>query len=115
VSGVLRSVTYPVLVLHEALVVATDGNEEEQAVDVLEAVNPLLSLRSLAAHVEHAIRELAQVKSALHDTRCPQPAAEKVLVVRDVSVGPYALHVLDEAADGQQGSTHGRLPRPETY
>lgn len=35
--------TYAVLVLNKALVITTDGDEEEQAVDILEAVDPLLS------------------------------------------------------------------------
>lgn len=35
--------TYAVLVFNKALIIATDGDEEEQAVDVLKAVDPLLS------------------------------------------------------------------------
>ena len=35
--------TYPVFILDQALVVSTDGHEEEQAVDVFETVDPLLS------------------------------------------------------------------------
>jgi hypothetical protein len=61
--------TYAVLVLNQALVVATDSNQEKQAVDVLEAVDPLLSLRSLAADVEHPVGKLAQIEDRLRDAR----------------------------------------------
>jgi hypothetical protein len=35
--------TYAVLVLNKALIITTDSDEEEQAVDVLKAMDPLLS------------------------------------------------------------------------
>lgn len=43
------------LVLEQQLVVLGDGHEEEDGGDVLKAVDPLLTLGSLAAHVEHAV------------------------------------------------------------
>jgi hypothetical protein len=47
--------TYAILVFYKALIVTADRNEEEKAVDVLEAVNPLLSFGPLATNVEHSV------------------------------------------------------------
>jgi hypothetical protein len=68
--GRRAAVAHPILILDETLVVTADGNQEQQTVDVLEAVNPLLALGSLTSNVEHAIRQLAKVKSRLCNACC---------------------------------------------
>jgi len=65
----MEAPTYAVLVLHQALVVSGNGHKEEKAVNILETVDPLLSLGSLATDVEHAICQLAEVEYGLCDTR----------------------------------------------
>lgn len=83
-----RGSTYTILILDQTLVITADGDEEEQAVDVLETMYPLLPLRSLAADIEHPVRKLAQVENRLGDTGCPQSRSQQVLVVGDVALGP---------------------------
>lgn len=39
-----KNLPYTVLVFYETLVVATDGDQEKQAMDILEAMNPFLPL-----------------------------------------------------------------------
>lgn len=95
----VRRLAYPILVFHEALIVAAYGYEKQETVDVLEAVDPFFALRPLAAHVEHAIGELAQVEDRLSDARRAQPATEQILVVGDKVLGPYAVYVVKEAAN----------------
>jgi hypothetical protein len=69
------------LVLEEQLVVFRDGNEEKDGGDILEAVNPLLALGSLAADIEHAVREVANDKRRFGDTGGLDTGAENVLVI----------------------------------
>lgn len=61
--------TYTVLVFNKALVVSRNSHEEEKAVNVLETVNPLLSLGTLASNVEHAVCQLAEVEDGLCNSR----------------------------------------------
>lgn len=56
------------LVFEEQLIVLGDGNEEKDGRDVLEAVDPFLSLGSLTSDVEHAVGKLADDESGLGDT-----------------------------------------------
>ena len=51
--------TYHTLVLVQHLVVLAQRHEEHQRRDVLETVDPLLSLRALSADVEDLVRQLA--------------------------------------------------------
>lgn len=60
--------TYAVLILHQALVVSTDRDEEHKTVDILETVYPLLPFGSLATDIEHPVRQLAQVEDRLGNT-----------------------------------------------
>ena len=90
--------TYTILVFNKTLVVSADSDEEEQAVDVLEAVDPLLTLRTLASNVEHAVCEIAQVEDRLGDTRCAQTRAQHILVCWNVVAREEAVYILEEAA-----------------
>src|SRR5256885_13651791 len=59
------SATHPVFVLHKALIVSTNCNQELQAVYVFKAVNPFLSFRPLTTNVKHPICENAKLKDSL--------------------------------------------------
>jgi hypothetical protein len=72
------------LVLEQQLVVFGNGDEEENGRDVLEAVDPLLTLRSLTSDIEHAVGEVANDECGLGDTGCLDTGSEDVLVVGDV-------------------------------
>ena len=64
-EGIMRFGTYGISVFDQRLVVTTDGDQKQQAVYVLEAVNPLLTLRSLSTNIEHAVCECSKVENRL--------------------------------------------------
>ena len=69
------------LILEEQLVVFGDGDEEEDGGDVFEAVYPLLSLRSLATDIEHAVGKVADDEGSLGDTGCLDTRSQDILVI----------------------------------
>lgn len=87
--------TYSISVLNKGLVVSTDCNKEEQAVDVLEAVDPLLTFRSLSSNVKHTVCEGAKVEDGLGDTSRPQSGAQNVLVCWHVIWSEQSVHILE--------------------
>jgi len=72
------------LVLEQQLVVLGDGHQEQNGGDVLEAVNPLLTLRTLTTHVEHPVRQIADDEGGLGDTGSLDTRAEDILVGGEV-------------------------------
>lgn len=72
------------LVLEQELVVLGDGDEEEDGRHVLEAVDPLLSLGSLATDIEHAVGEVADDEGGLRNTGRLNSRPQDVLVVGHV-------------------------------
>lgn len=58
------------LVFEKELIVFGDGDKEENGGDVLEAMNPLLSLRSLTTNVEHSVGQVTNDESSFSDTSC---------------------------------------------
>lgn len=74
--------------------------------DILEAMNPLFPLRPLAPNIKHAVGQLTKAEDTLSDSRRSKPRAEEVLVVWDVSVGPYAFHVLNKTCRWPLVSSH---------
>lgn len=74
------------LVLEEELIVLGDGDEEENSGDVLEAVNPLLTLRALSTDVKHSVCKLANNESGLSDTGGLDTRSEHILVIWHVVV-----------------------------
>ena len=54
-------------ILEEKLIVLGNGNKEEDRCDILKAVDPLLSLRSLTSYIEHSIGEFADDEGGLGD------------------------------------------------
>jgi len=69
------------LVLKQKLVVLGNGNEEEDGCDILEAMDPLLSFRSLSSHIEHAISKVSDDEGGLRDTSSLDTRSENILVV----------------------------------
>jgi len=72
------------LVFEEKLVVLGDGDEEENGSDILEAVDPLLSLGALATDIKHAVCEIADDECSLGDTCGLDTRAKHVLVIGNV-------------------------------
>lgn len=81
-QGGRRDVAYPILVFHQNVVVATDGDQEQDNLDVVKDVDPLLTLRPLSANIEHLVREVAGFENGFADAGRPEACAEDVLVVR---------------------------------
>lgn len=72
------------LVLEQQLVVLGDGDQEEDGGDVLEAVDPLLTLGTLTTDVEHAVGQIANDEGGLGDTGGLDTRAENILVGGEV-------------------------------
>ena len=72
------------LVFEEQLIVLGDGDQEQDGGDVLEAVYPLLSFRSLTTHIEHAVCEVADNEGGFGDTGSLDTRSKNVLVIGDV-------------------------------
>jgi hypothetical protein len=63
--------TNPVLVFCQALVIATNCHQEEEGIHILKAMNPLLTLGSLAANVKHAVLQRTEIEMGLRDAGGP--------------------------------------------
>lgn len=94
--------TYPVFILNQTLIITTNRNQKQQAVNVFETVNPFLALRSLATHVKHAVRQLTEIKDVFGDARSSKSRAQQILVVGHISIGPNSVHIVDEAETSSQ-------------
>lgn len=68
------------LIFKQQLVVLGDGDQEEDGSDVLEAVDPLLSLGTLSTDIEHAVRQVADEEGGLGDTGGLDTGAQDILV-----------------------------------
>lgn len=66
------------------MVVFRDGDEEKDCGYVLEAMYPLLTLRTLTADIEHAVCEIADDECGLGDTSGLDTGAEDVLIVGNI-------------------------------
>jgi hypothetical protein len=76
--------TVDCLIFKQELIVLGDGDEEENGGNVLEAVDPLLSLRSLSSHIEHAVGEISNDEGGLGNTSGLDTGSENILVVGHV-------------------------------
>jgi len=79
------------LVFEEQLVVFGDGNQKKNRSNIFKAMNPLLSLRPLPTHVEHAIGEVLNDECSLSDTGGLDSRSENILVIGEVVVGSNAV------------------------
>lgn len=68
------------LVLEQQLVVLGDGDQEQNGSDVLEAVNPLLTLGTLTPDIEHAVCKVTNNECGLGDTGSLDTGTEDILV-----------------------------------
>ena len=72
------------LIFEKQLVVLGNGDQEENGGDILEAVNPLLTLGSLTTDVEHTVGQIANNEGGLGDTGGLDTGAEHILVSGEV-------------------------------
>lgn len=68
------------LVFEEQLVVLGDGDQEENGGNILEAVNPLLTLGTLTTNVEHAVCQVSDDECGLGDTGGLDTGTEDILI-----------------------------------
>jgi hypothetical protein len=114
--------TYHALVFVQHLIILTERDEEDESGDILETVDPLLSLASLATHVEELVRKLADLEGRFCDP-CRFDTTTK-----DILIGGHVMrfgHAVDsgevvhggivelELSGAADGLTHARIP-PET-
>lgn len=85
------------LIFKQQLIVLGNGDEEQNSSHVLEAMDPLLTLRSLATHVEHAICEITNNKGRLSDTGGLDTRPKNVLIVGHVVGGSDTSDVIKVA------------------
>jgi hypothetical protein len=85
------------LVFEEKLVILGNGDEEQNGGDILEAVNPLLTLGSLATDVEHAVCEVTNNECGLGDTGGLDTRTENILVGGEVVGLSNALNGIEVA------------------
>ena len=72
------------LILEEQLIVFGDGHQEENGRNVLEAMDPLLSLGTLSTDIKHAVSKVADDKGGFRDTRGLDTRSKDILVVGNV-------------------------------
>ena len=85
------------LVLIQHLIVLAQGDQEDQRSDVLEAVNPLLSLRALTANIEETVGELTDAEGSLRNTGRLDTRAENVLVSGQIAGVGHAVNGIEVA------------------
>jgi hypothetical protein len=97
-KGLLHSVDS--LVFEEQLIVFGDGDQEENGCDIFEAMNPLLSLGSLATNIKHTIRKVLNNESRFGDTGSLDSRSEHILIVGKVIVRSNAVDRVEIAGKG---------------
>jgi hypothetical protein len=97
-QGLLHSVDC--LIFEQKLIVLGDGDEEKDGGNVLEAVNPLLSLGSLTTDVEHSVGEVTDDERGLGDTSGLDTRPEDILIVRHVVGGRNSRDVIKVVSGG---------------
>lgn len=89
--------TYHTLVFVEHLIIFTERDEEDERSDILEAMDPLLSLRPLPSNVEHAVSKILNDERCLCYTGSLDTRSEDVLIVRYIVVGCDAIYGVEVA------------------
>ena len=89
--------TYHTLIFVQHLIVLAERDEKDEGCNILETVDPLLSLRTLSSDVEHAVCKISNDESGLGDTGGLDTGAENILVVGHVVRLCDALNVVEVA------------------
>ena len=85
------------LVLEQKLVILRYGNQEEDSGDILEAVNPLLSLGSLSTDIEHTVCKVSNDEGSFGDTGGLNTRPKDILVIWHVVGLRNAVNVVKVA------------------
>jgi hypothetical protein len=87
------------LVFEEQLIVLGDGDKEEDCGDILEAMDPLLTLRALSSNIEHAVCKISNDEGGFGDTSSLDTRSEDVLVIWHVVGLSNAVNVVEVAVE----------------
>lgn len=87
------------LIFEEQLIVLGDRDQEEDGSDILETMDPLLTLRTLSTDVEHPVCELADDECGLCNTGGLNTRPQDILVVWHVVVLRDAGNIVEVAKD----------------
>ena len=85
------------LVFEQKLVVLRNGDKEEYGGDILEAMDPLLSLRTLSSNIKHAICKVTNDESSLRNSSGLDTGTKNILIVRHIVVLGDTLNVVKVA------------------
>jgi hypothetical protein len=88
------------LVLEEQLIIFRNGNQEKDGGNVFEAVNPLLSLRSLPTNIEHSVGEVLDDESCFGNTGSFDARSQDILIVGEIIVGGNSVDGVEIADQG---------------
>ena len=64
-------IAYPIPIFNQNVVVTADRDQKENHLHVVEDVNPLLSLRPLAADIKHTVGQVSKIEDSLGDACGP--------------------------------------------
>lgn len=85
------------LIFKQKLIVLGNSNEEKDGGDILEAVDPLLALRTLSSDVKHAVCKVSNDECCLSNTGSLYTGAQNILVVGHVVGLGDALNIVKVA------------------
>lgn len=105
---------YAIAVFDQHVVIATDSDQEEYHLHVVEDVDPLLAFRSLSTNIEHAVCEVTSVKDGLADAGGAETCAQNVLVGRQIVFGEEPVDV-GEVTFQELACAERKRHRFETY
>ena len=91
------SQTYGILILNQTLIITRQGNHEQQTLNTLKAVDPLLPFRPLPTDIHHAEVHLSELEQRLRNTRCPKSSLQHVLIVGQPARRKYAVQSVVKA------------------
>jgi len=96
-KGLLHTVDS--LVFKKQLIIFGNSNEEEDSGDILKAVDPLLSLRTLSTNIEHTVCKISNNEGGFGDTSGLYTRSEDVLVIWHIIWLCNALNVVKVARE----------------
>jgi hypothetical protein len=96
------------------LVVAANCNQEEQAINIFEAMYPFLPLGSLSTNIKHPARVGTEVENGFDDASGFETRIEDILVSWNIILGEKAVDVL-EVASRQFSESRNSILESKTY
>jgi hypothetical protein len=93
------SETYPVLVFDQDVIETADGDKEQDDLNVVEDVDPLLSLGTLTADVKHPEGHVAGIEDGLANTCRPKACTQDILISGNIVLFEESAEIAHVAID----------------